>query len=170
MLCTYNRPYLLATIILMWIGSRIRLMARQPYASPPGYQSPASGDNIPDPGSQDTTGAQPYHGSTPPSASHNNDNLINSTPYPLHSCARQEVSNANLVSHSLTSKIQIGRAISQSDNSRRAGGSTQVQWWAPSEWQIRETAILNCSDSTPERADAFEGDGWSTGGCYSQEY
>ena len=99
MLCTYNRPYLLATIILMWIGSRIRLTARQPYASPPGYQSPASGDNVPDPGSQDTTGAQPHHGSAPPSASHNNDILVNSTPYPLHSCARQEVSNANSVSH-----------------------------------------------------------------------
>ena len=82
----------------MWIGSRIRLTARQPYASPPGYQSPASGDNVPDPGSQDTTGAQPHHGSAPPSASHNNDNLVNSTPYPLHSCARQEVSNANSVS------------------------------------------------------------------------
>ena len=82
----------------MWIRSRIRLTARQPYASPPGYQSPASGDNIPDPGSQDTTGAQPHHRSAPPSASHNNDNLVNSTPYPLHSCACREVSNANSVS------------------------------------------------------------------------
>ena len=35
----------------------------------------------------------------PPSASHSNDNLVNSTPYPLHSCARREDSNANLVSH-----------------------------------------------------------------------
>ena len=82
----------------MWIGSQIHLTARQPYASPPGYQSPALGDNVPDPGSQDTTGVQPHHGSVPPSASHNNDNLVNSTSYPLHSCARREVSNANSVS------------------------------------------------------------------------
>ena len=98
MSCTYNRHYLLATIILMWIGSRIRLTARQPYASPLGYQSLASGDNVPDPGSQDTTGAQPHHGSTPPSASHNNDNLVNSTPCLLLSCTHQEDANANPVS------------------------------------------------------------------------
>ena len=31
-------------------------------------------------------------------ASHNNNNLVNSTPYPLHPCAHREDSNANSVS------------------------------------------------------------------------
>ena len=73
-------------------------MARQPYASPPGYQSPASGDNVPDPGSQDTAGAQPHHGSAPPSPCHNNDNLVNSTPCLLLSCTHREDTNASSVS------------------------------------------------------------------------
>ena len=102
MLCTHNRLYLLATIIHMWIGSQIRLTARQPYTSPLGYQSPALGDNVPDLGSQDTTGTQLHHRSAPPSASHNNDNLVNSTPYPLHPCAHREDSNANSVSQDFT--------------------------------------------------------------------
>ena len=82
----------------MWIGSWIHLTARQPYASTPGYQSPASGDNVPDPGSQDTTGVQPHHGSAPPSPCHNNDNLVNSTPCLLLSCTHREDTNASLVS------------------------------------------------------------------------
>ena len=75
----------------MWIGSRIHLTARQPYASPPGYQSLASGDNVPDPGSQDIIGA-------PPTRYNNNDTLTNSTPYLLHSSAHQEDANASPVS------------------------------------------------------------------------
>ena len=86
----------------MWIGSRIRLTARQPYASPPGYQSRALGDNVPDLGSQDTTGAQPHHGSAPPSPCHNNDNLVNSTPCLLLSCTHREDANASPVSQSLS--------------------------------------------------------------------
>ena len=82
----------------MWNGSWIRLTARQPYASPPGYQSLASGDNVPNPGSQDTTGAQPHHGSTLPSPCHNNDNLVNSTPCLLLSCTHQEDANASSIS------------------------------------------------------------------------
>ena len=82
----------------MWIGSQICFMARQPYTSPLGYQSPVSGDNIPDPGSQDTIGVQLHHGSMPPTSSHNNDNLVNSTPCLLHSCALQEDVNASSVS------------------------------------------------------------------------
>ena len=73
-------------------------MARQHHASPLGYQSPVSGDNIPNPGSQDTTGMQPHHGSMPPTSNHNNDNLVNSTPCLLHSCAHQEDTNASSVS------------------------------------------------------------------------
>ena len=82
----------------MWIGSRIRLTARQPYASPPGYQSPASGDNVPDPGSQDIIGAPPHHGSAPPTRYNNNDTLTNSAPYLSHSSAHQEDANASPVS------------------------------------------------------------------------
>ena len=82
----------------MWIGSRIRFTARQPQASPPGYQSPASGDNAPDPGSQDALGAQPHHGSAPPTSSHNNNFLANSTPYISHSSTHQEVVSGHQVS------------------------------------------------------------------------
>ena len=48
-------------LLNMWIGSRIHFTARQPHASPPGYQSPALGDNTPDLGSQDALGVQPHH-------------------------------------------------------------------------------------------------------------
>ena len=82
----------------MWIGSRIRLMARQPYASPPGYQSLAFGDNIPDPGSQDIIGSPLHHGSVPPTHYNNNNTLTNSAPYLSHSSAHQEDANASLVS------------------------------------------------------------------------
>ena len=82
----------------MWIGSRIRFTARQPYASPLGGQSLTSGDNVPDPGSQDTVGAQLHHGSVPPSSSHNINSLVNSTPCLLHSGAHWEDANASLIS------------------------------------------------------------------------
>ena len=88
-------------LLNMWIGSQIRFTARQPYASPPGYQSPVSGDNVPNLGSQDTTGAQPHHGSTPPSPCHNNDNLVNSTPCLLLPCTHWEDPNASPVSQFL---------------------------------------------------------------------
>ena len=104
-MCTYNRLHLFATTIYMWIGSRICLTARQPYASPPGYQSPASGDNVPDPGSQDIIGAPPHHGSAPPhhgsappTRYNNNDTLTNSAPYLSHSSVHQEDANASSVS------------------------------------------------------------------------
>ena len=91
----YTLPF--ATTIYIWIRSWIRLMARQPYASPPGYQSPTSGDNVLDLGSQDTIGAQLHHGSTPPTC-YNNDTLANSAPYLSHSSAHQEDANTSLVS------------------------------------------------------------------------
>ena len=79
------------------IGSWICLTARQPYASPPGYQSPALGDNIPDLGSQDTIGMKPHYGSVPPTC-YNNNTLANSAPYLSHSCAHQEDTNTSSVS------------------------------------------------------------------------
>ena len=95
-----------ATTIYMWIGSQICLMARQPYASPPGYQSLASGDNVPDPGSQDTIGVPPHHGSTSPTR-YNNNTLANSAPYLLHSSAHQEDANTSLVSHLGSSALLV---------------------------------------------------------------
>ena len=86
-------------LLNMWIGSWICFTARQPHASPPGYQSLASGDNAPDPGSQDALGAQPHHGSAPPTSSHNNNILANSTPYVSHSSTHQEVVSGHQVSH-----------------------------------------------------------------------
>ena len=89
----------------MWIGSRICLTARQPYASPPGYQSPALGDNVPDPGSQDIIGAPLHHGSAPPTRYNNNDTLTNSAPYLSHSSAHQEDANASPASQATSHKI-----------------------------------------------------------------
>ena len=74
-------------------------MARQPHTSPLGYQSPVSGDNAPDPGSQDALGVQLHHRSVPPTSSHNNNILTNSTPYDSHSCTHQEVVSDHQVSH-----------------------------------------------------------------------
>ena len=88
----------------MWIRSQIRFMARQPHASPLGYQSLASGDNTPNPGSQDALGVQPHHGFAPPTSSHNNNILANSTPYVLHSCTHQEVVSDRQVSQLLSTQ------------------------------------------------------------------
>ena len=106
-MCTYNRLHLFATTIYMWIGSRICLTARQPYASPPGYQSLASGDNVPDLGSQDIIGVLPHHGSAPPTRYNNNNILPNSAPYLSHSSAHQEDANASPVSHNKVSVCHL---------------------------------------------------------------
>ena len=45
----------------MWIGSWIWFTVRQPNASPPGYQSPASGDSTPKPGSLESLNAKVCH-------------------------------------------------------------------------------------------------------------
>jgi hypothetical protein len=48
----------------MWIGSQPLFTARRPNVSPPGYQSPALGDSVPVPGSQDTQRVTPQPGVT----------------------------------------------------------------------------------------------------------
>ena len=84
----------------MWIGSRICFTPKQPHTSPLGYQSPASGDNAPEQGSQDALVAQLHHRYVPPTSSHNNNTLANSTPYVSHSCTHQEAISNCQVSHS----------------------------------------------------------------------
>ena len=59
----------------MWIKSQIRLTARQPNASPPGYQSPMLGDSTLIPESLDELDANLYHRFTP-------QTLLN-TPHPF---------------------------------------------------------------------------------------
>ena len=49
----------------MWTESPSLYTARRPNTSPPGYQSPASGDSAPIPGSQDHQDAVPPFGTTP---------------------------------------------------------------------------------------------------------
>jgi hypothetical protein len=48
----------------MWIRSQPLFTARRPNVSPPGYQSPALGDSVPVPGSQDTQRVTPQPGVT----------------------------------------------------------------------------------------------------------
>ena len=85
----------------MWIGSRIRFTVRQPTASPPGYQSPVSGDSAPEPGSPESLDAKACHTSTSQPLA-NVPRIFSAAV----ACAQlhQEVSNNHSVSHFETGK------------------------------------------------------------------
>jgi hypothetical protein len=83
----------------MWIRSQPLFTARRPNVSPPGYQSPALGDSVPVPGSQDTQRVTPQPGVTISSLSRTPRLFTSVT---SQTRARREVNNEPQVSQEPT--------------------------------------------------------------------
>ena len=85
----------------MWIKSHPSLSVRRRFVSPPGYQSPALGDSVPVPGSQEAQHETLQPRDSTPALSHVPRLFASVIPSRTH----QEVDNEHRISHLLACNV-----------------------------------------------------------------